>query len=124
MFESPRAGSNVSEFDRCQTVGRLMGSEGISIAPALDTAAAVTIAALRSPSESLLGPKSPMRTKACATIATDTATVTCTDLLCRRLLRVFICCLANALFLAIDAGRLALPRPGERPDRLVRLEAM
>jgi hypothetical protein len=43
--------------------GRLAaGSDGISIAPALDTTAAVIILALRLPCEPLSGPKSPKRT--------------------------------------------------------------
>jgi hypothetical protein len=50
------------------------GSDGISIAPALDTAAAVL--ALPLPCESLLGPKSLKRIPAVHTIATIAATIT------------------------------------------------
>jgi hypothetical protein len=45
------------------------GSEGVSTAPALDTAAAVTILAVALSCEALLGPKSSKRTPAVLAIA-------------------------------------------------------
>jgi hypothetical protein len=51
------------------------GSDGISIAPALDTAAAVIALALPLPCELLPGPKSIRRTPAVARIATIKVTI-------------------------------------------------
>jgi hypothetical protein len=56
--------------------GLTKGSEGVSIAPALDKAAAVIILAIALSREVLLGPKSSKRIPAVLAIATITATIT------------------------------------------------
>ena len=56
--------------------GLTKGSEGVSIAPALATAAAVIILAVALSCEVLLGPKSSKRIPAVLAIATITATIT------------------------------------------------
>ena len=61
-------------YDTARPAG---GSDGISIAPALDTAAAVL--ALPLPCESSLGPKSSKRIPAVHTIAIITADITGID---------------------------------------------
>ena len=61
---------------RGEVGGLTKGSEGVSIAPALATAAAVIIHAVALSCEVLLGPKSSKRIPAVLAIATITATIT------------------------------------------------
>ena len=68
-----RVGLDIAAQDAVRPAG---GFDGISIAPALATAAAVIMLARPLPCESLLGPKSLKRTTAVLTIATIAVTIT------------------------------------------------
>lgn len=75
LIHADLPGANGTAGLRRLGCGPVGGSDGISIAPALETAAAVIILAAPLSCEALLGPKSLKRIPAVAPIATIAATI-------------------------------------------------